>query len=75
MSELLDRAHREADLFEIAKVKQLPKSQQDEIAATILEELEDEARWDSAFSKSPDLLAKLAAKALAENCDRITTNE
>ncbi|MDJ0727949.1 MAG: hypothetical protein QNJ38_22845 [Prochloraceae cyanobacterium] len=59
MSELLDRA--------IAKVKQLPKSQQDEIAATILEELEDEARWDSAFSKSPDLLAKLAAKALAED--------
>ncbi len=59
MSELLDKA--------IAKVKKLPKFQQDEIAATILEELEDEARWDSAFSKSPDLLAKLAAKALAEN--------
>ena len=59
MSELLDKA--------IAKVKKLPKFQQDEIAATILEELEDEARWDSAFSKSPDLLAKLAAKALAED--------
>jgi hypothetical protein len=32
----------------------------------ILEELEDEARWNQAFAKSQDLLAKLAEAALAE---------
>ena len=62
MSQLLDKA--------IARVKQLPESQQDEIAAMILEELEDDARWDAAFSKSPDLLAKLATEALAEDAAR-----
>jgi hypothetical protein len=36
------------------------------IAAIILEELEDKQRWDEAFSYSPDKLAKLAAKAMAE---------
>ncbi len=38
MTELLNKA--------IARVKELPESQQNEIAAMILEELEDEARWD-----------------------------
>ena len=32
----------------------------------ILEELEDEARWDATFAKSPDALAKFAAEAMAE---------
>jgi hypothetical protein len=32
----------------------------------ILEELEDEQRWDEAFSRSPDTLAKLAAMAMNE---------
>ncbi|MGC9502135.1 hypothetical protein [Baaleninema sp.] len=32
----------------------------------ILEEIEDERRWDEAFSRSPDRLAKLAASAMAE---------
>ncbi|AFZ57969.1 hypothetical protein ACOWPH_06475 [Anabaena sp. PCC 7938] len=32
----------------------------------ILEELEDDLRWDEAFSSSPDTLAKLAATAMAE---------
>ena len=59
MSELLNKA--------IARVKKLPESQQNEIAAMILEELEDEARWDRAFSSSQDLLAKLAVQALAED--------
>ena len=49
MSELLNKA--------IARVKKLPEFQQNEIAAMILEELEDEARWDKAFSSSQDLLA------------------
>lgn len=36
------------------------------IAAIILEELEDERRWDEAFARSPDMLAKLATEAMAE---------
>jgi predicted amidophosphoribosyltransferase len=59
MTKLLEQA--------IAKVMQLPETEQDAIAAFILEELEDEARWDRAFSQSQDMLAKLAAEALAED--------
>ena len=58
MTELLQRA--------IAKLQTLPESEQDAIAAMILEEIEDERRWDEAFSRSPDVLAKLAASAMAE---------
>lgn len=56
------------DLLEsvIAKLKTLPASEQDAIAATILAELEDEVRWDTAFAKSQDMLAKLAGEAMAE---------
>ena len=58
MTELLEQA--------IARLKTLPSSDQDAIAAMILEELEDEARWDEAFAKSQDVLAKLADEAMAE---------
>ncbi|MBX9254483.1 hypothetical protein H1Q63_11085 [Desmonostoc muscorum CCALA 125] len=59
MTKLLEQA--------IARVKQLPETEQDAIAALILEELEDEARWDKAFAQSHDVLAELAAAALAED--------
>jgi hypothetical protein len=59
MTKLLEQA--------IAKVMQLPETEQDAIAAFILEDLEDEARWDRAFSQSQDMLVKLAAEALAED--------
>jgi hypothetical protein len=36
----------------------------------ILAELEDEQFWDEAFARSPDILAKLAAEAMAEYCAR-----
>jgi hypothetical protein len=36
-------------------------------AALILEEIEDDNRWDESFARSPDLLAKLAAEAMAEH--------
>ena len=49
----------------IARVEQLPADQQDAIAALIFEELEDEQRWDEAFARSADVLAKLAAEAEA----------
>ncbi len=47
----------------ISKVSSLPDSQQDAIAAFILEEIEDEARWDQAFQKSPHVLERLVAEA------------
>lgn len=62
MTELLERA--------LERVKSLPDDEQDAIAALILEELEeleDEARWDRAFANSADVLAQLAAEAMAED--------
>jgi hypothetical protein len=50
----------------IAQLKTLPTDKQDAIATLILEELEDDQRWDESFARSPDLLAKLAAEAMAE---------
>jgi len=50
----------------IAEVQKLPPDQQDAIATVILEELEDEQRWDRAFAQSQDALARLAAKARAD---------
>jgi len=58
MTELLERA--------IAKLKDLPTQEQNAIAAMILEELEDDHRWEESFARSPDLLAKLAAEAMGE---------
>ncbi|MCP2727990.1 hypothetical protein [Limnofasciculus baicalensis] len=58
MTDLLERA--------IARLQTLPASEQDAIAAMILAEIEDERRWDESFSRSPNILAKLAASAMAE---------
>lgn len=58
MTELLERA--------IARLKTLSASEQDAIAALIMEELEDDRRWNEVFSRSPNLLAKLAATAMTE---------
>lgn len=58
MTELLEQA--------IAEIKKRSADEQDAIAALILEEIEEEARWDEAFKKSQDALARLAADALAE---------
>jgi hypothetical protein len=58
MTELLERA-----LKELAK---LPEQNQDAIAALILEEIEDERRWDESFARSADVLDRLADEALAE---------
>lgn len=51
----------------VAKAEELPESYQDAIAALILEELEDEARWDAAFARSQGVLSKLAAEAMEED--------
>lgn len=58
MTELLQQA--------IARLKTLPNDKQDAIATLILEELEDDQRWDESFARSPNLLGKLAAEAMAE---------
>jgi hypothetical protein len=58
MTDLLERA--------IARLQALPESEQDAIASIILDEIEDEQRWDAAFASSPDVLVKLAASAMAE---------
>ena len=47
----------------MAEVNRLPKDQQNAIAALILDELEDERRWDQSFASSQDQLSCLAAKA------------
>ncbi len=59
MSDLLDRA--------VQKAQRLPEAEQNVIAAIILEEVEDEAYWKQAFSKSQDAIAKLAAEAMEED--------
>ncbi len=58
MTELLECA--------IARLQALPESEQNAIASIILDEIKDDRRWDEAFSRSPDILAKLAASAMAE---------
>ena len=59
MTTLLEKA--------FSRAKQLPDQQQDAIASLILEEIEDEARWDEAFSRSLDVLERLAAEAEEED--------
>jgi hypothetical protein len=58
MTSLLEKALREA--------ARLPEPEQDRIARLILDEIEDEARWQSSFAKSQDQLAALADAAREE---------
>ena len=58
MTHLLEKAFSE--------VAKLPASEQDAVAALVIEELASEKRWSSSFANSQDLLAKLAEEALAE---------
>ena len=58
MTQLLEKA-----MEEVAK---LPASEQDALAAILLQELESEQRWTASFAKSQDKLARLAEEALAE---------
>lgn len=55
MTNLLEQA--------IAELQKLPETEQDAMAALILEELADEQAWDEAFARSQDQLARLAQKA------------
>jgi hypothetical protein len=46
----------------IEEIKKLPTSEQDAIAALILEEIADERRWEDAFAHSQPQLERLAEK-------------
>ncbi len=59
MTELLERVIEQLQTFDADK--------QNAIASLILEELEDEEKWDAQFANSQDLLARLGAEAVAEH--------
>ncbi len=59
MTKLLEKAFKE--------VARLPEEEQDTFASWILEEIASEQRWEKAFAKSENVLAKLADEALAEH--------
>lgn len=59
MTQLLEKA--------LSQVAKLSASEQDAMAAIVLEELASEQRWAESFAKSQSLLAKLADKTLAEH--------
>ena len=58
MTQLLEKA--------IEHLRSQPATQQDAIAAIILEELADETRWDESFQRSQDKLKRLAERTRAE---------
>ncbi|MCY3682678.1 MAG: hypothetical protein OXH16_14855 [Gemmatimonadetes bacterium] len=58
MTQLLEKALQE--------VSKLPPEKQEAIASVILEELEDDRRWDEAFAASQDKLGKLAQKVRSD---------
>lgn len=49
------------------KASQLPPDEQEAFGAWMLHELDSEQRWDELFSRSPELLEKMAAEAIAED--------
>ena len=59
MTDLLEKAFDE--------VKKLPPSEQDAVAAILLQELAAEQRWSDSFANSQDALEKPAQEALAEH--------
>lgn len=59
MTQLLEKALRE--------VQKLPPSEQDAVAAIVLEELASEQKWRELFEKSQDTLSRMAEEALAEH--------
>jgi hypothetical protein len=59
MTDLLEKALKE--------IKKLPPSEQDAVAAILLQEIGAEQRWSDSFEESQDGLEKLAQEALAEH--------
>ena len=51
----------------VKRLSSLPENEQDALASQILSELDSEKRWDILFESSQDMLAEMAAEALAED--------
>ena len=66
MTELLEQAIDHLKGLDADKQDAMAKPFRRKIATLIMEELEDDAKWDAAFASSQDLLADLAAEAMAE---------
>ena len=64
MNKLLEEA--------FAQAAKLPESEQETVAAWLLEELAAERRWERSFTESADALAHMAEEALAEHRGRRT---
>jgi hypothetical protein len=65
MGRLLEKAIPEASM--------LPESEQDEIGAWLLAEMESERRWDEIFRKPSGVLERMADGALREHEQGLTT--
>lgn len=61
MTKLMEKA--------LGAVSRLPDTEQDAVAAIVLEEIADEERWSALFAKSQDVLARMAGEALAEHAE------
>lgn len=59
MTQLLEKA--------LSQVAKLPPSEQDAVAAILLEELSSEQKWVDLFAKSQSALERLAEEALVEH--------
>ncbi len=66
MTQLLEEAISKRSASRRAKLKALSDDEQDAIAAMILEEIEEERRWDRSFARSSDILGELANEAMEE---------
>ena len=58
MSPLLQQA--------VATASKLPGAYQQAIAALILEEIEEDRKWEESFARSPEKLKALAARAVEQ---------
>lgn len=55
MSQLLEKA--------VAEARTLPIEDQDALGTWMLEEIEDDRRWEASFAQSPEKLITMAARA------------
>jgi hypothetical protein len=65
MEKLLEQA--------ISEASKLPESEQEEIGAWLLAEIESERRWDGLFRKSGRVVERMADEALKEHEQGLTT--
>lgn len=57
----------------MAEAAKLPESEQEAIGAWLLTEIESERKWDELFSRSSDVIERMADEALREHEAGLTT--